>query len=345
MSTKGKIRTVRGDIPQDELGITMCHEHILVDFTCFFPEITEATRRARWEAPVTMDILGELRRDPFLCKDNMLQLDSDLAIRELMHYKWAGGKTIVDCTSIGLGRDVRGLRHISEVTGLNIIAGAGFYLQEAHPKYVRERSIDELSSQIIRDVRDGVDNTGIKCGVIGEVGTSWPITKDEEKVVRAAVRAHENTGAPLNIHPQPWEQKAGKVLDIVEDETDDLSRIVLSHIDEMSYDVEYALSLAKRGCFVEFDTFGQENYFENWNYGDPKDSTRVDVISKLIKKGYASQILLSHDTCLKYLLKSYGGYGYDHILNHIVPEFRKSGVSEDEIQMMLVQNPKKLLAF
>ena len=336
---------MRGDLPPDKVGITMCHEHVLVDFTCFFPKITDATRRAKWEMPVTMEILGELRRDPFLCKDNMLQLDRALAIRELMHYKRAGGKTIVDCTSIGLGRDVRGLRHISEVTGLNIIAGAGFYVQDAHPRYVRGRSIDELSSQIVRDVRDGVDNTGIKCGIIGEVGTSWPITKDEEKVVRAAVRAHKKTGAPLNIHPAPWERKADKVLDIVEEETDDLSRIVLSHIDETSYDTEYAISLAKRGCFVEFDTFGQENYFENWNYGDPKDSTRVDVISKLIQKGYGSQILLSHDTCLKYLLKSYGGYGYDHILNHILPDFRKSGVSESEIQTMLVQNPKRLLAF
>jgi phosphotriesterase-related protein len=336
--------TVRGAVSVSELGITICHEHILVDLTCFSPEIHEASQ-ALWESPVRMEHLGELRRNPFACRDNMMMLDPKLAIDELMYYKRSGGKTIVDCTSIGLGRDVRGLRMISEATGLNIISGTGFYVDAAHPEYVKKKSIDELADQMIREVRVGVDDSGIKCGIIGEVGTSWPVTPNEEKVVRAAVRAQQKTKAPVNVHVWPWGKNAHAVVDILEDEGADMNGVVLSHIDESGFDPKYPASLAKRGCYVEFDSFGQEGYFDTWGIHDPNDADRVRSICKLIEQKYLSQILLSQDFCMKMHLRRYGGYGFDHLLTNIVPMFRRSGLTEEQINTMFVENPKRLLGF
>ncbi len=339
------VHTVLGDVPSEQLGVTTCHEHLLIDATCLFCDSSNHEKKAL-DVPVTVQILGELRRDPYLSRDNLRMLDVELASKEAAYFKKAGGGTIVDCTNIGLSRNIESLKTISGATGLNVISGTGFYVDASHPKYVGEKSAEDLAELMVQEIMQGVDGTdGIKCGIIGEIGTGWPITINEEKVLRAAAYAQQKTGAPINVHPQSFEKNSHKLLDILQDSGAQVDKVVLSHIDEAGYDPDYASSLAERGCYVEFDTFGLEVYFDTWGAHDPSDYERVAGVRELVGRGHVKNILLGQDVYLKICLKKYGGYGFDHLLTHIVPMFRQAGIEQDQINTMLVENPKRLLAF
>jgi phosphotriesterase-related protein len=341
-------RTVCGEVPVDNLGITLCHEHILVDGTIWFNRAPlDKNDKRRIKGPVKMENLGAIRRVPYYSRDNLSLLDSGVALEELRHYKRAGGGTVVDCTTIGIKRDVKKIKEISRATGLNIVVGTGFYVDATHPKYVGERTADELAQLMTRELESGVGNTGIKCGIIGEIGTGWPITPNEEKVLRAAAHAQEKTGASINVHPYPFEKHAGRVLEILQEEGADLTRVVLSHQDNCGPDPDYASSLAKRGAYVEYDCFGSEGdiYYVSHGIIEVTDLDRTRAIVELVRRGYGSQLVISHDTCFKIQLKKYGGYGYDHILTNILPLFRRAGLTEEQIEAILVQNPKNILGF
>lgn len=345
---------MRGDLDVKTLGTTLAHEHLLFDATGYIPKHTNSFHNKLENIPVNIGNLGWIRRDALLCRDNVTQLDTQVAIDEAMFFKRAGGKTIIDCTTIGLGRDVEALEKISESTGLNIIAGSGFYIDRFHPTYVKEKSTEDLASQITRELQVGVGDSNIRCGIIGEIGTSWPITPNEEKILQAAVYAQQKTHAPINIHPDPYEKQGHKVLDILEQAGADLSRVVMSHLDACGFDKEYHASLAKRGCYVEFDAFGSEFYYDSMGTDqtfpgkgqrDPSDVERIAGVCELLEKGYVSQLLLSHDTCTKMQLRKYGGYGYDHILTNIVPHFKRAGVTDEELNQMMMVNPSEMLGF
>jgi len=340
------VQTVRGNLSPKDLGVTLCHEHLMFDLTCYLPSnVEEASKKALADLPVQIENLGEIRSDIFGSRDNLVQLDMDLAIKELMYYRRAGGKSIVDCTTLGLARDVSAARAISEATGVNIIAGSGYYVGASHPKNMDEKTVDELTTQMVKEVNQGVGDTGIKCGILGEIGTSWPMTTNEEKVLRAAGRASEKTGAPINVHVWPFYKYHHKVLDILAEEGAKLEKVVLSHVDEGMFESEFPASLAKRGCFVEFDTFGSEVYFGSSGQRDPSDAERVQKVSELVKLGYTSNMLISHDVCYKIMLKRFGGYGYDHLLTHVLPMFRRAGITDEQINTIMVENPARMLAF
>jgi phosphotriesterase-related protein len=326
------------------LGITLPHEHLLFDTSawCVVPE--EATKRGLAESPVSMANLGELRRDPLTCRDNLKNYDLDLTIKELLYYKRAGGKSLVDMTCIGLGRDPLALRGISLQTGINIVAGCGFYVDATHPKRIQTMNEEQLAQEIVNDLTQGMSGTDVKSGIIGEIGTSYPITPNEEKVLRASAIAQQKTKLTISIHPYMFEKHCHKILDIMEKQNVEPSKIVLCHIDESGFDMDYHKSLAKRGAYIEYDTFGSEVYFDSLGTWDPRDTERVEGVMKMIENGHVSQLLLSHDVFVKTSFRQYGGYGYDHILTHIVPMLRKKGVSQSHIDQMLIENPKKILA-
>ena len=182
----GKVQTVLGPIEPGTLGTTLTHEHLLIDLSVIFTPPVEASARDLFYAPLTPETLGYIRFHHAPHYDNSRLLDVETAIDEAALYKQYGGVSLVDATSIGIARDPVGLARISRATGVNIIMGAAFYVDPAHPDYVSGSSEEELAEQIVRDVTEGVDGTGIRSGVIGEVGCSWPLTPNERKVVRAS---------------------------------------------------------------------------------------------------------------------------------------------------------------
>jgi len=177
----GKAQTVLGPIDPADLGLTLMHEHLLSYAPHIAKEPAEASKRARYHEPVSMGNLGEIRFGGLLNLDNCQLDDVETAIDEARLFKLAGGSTIVEPTSIGIGRDPRGLARIARATGLNIVMGASYYVDETHPpaRRMTERSEDEIVDEIVGDVLDGVDGTGVRAGFIGEVGCSRPLTANE----------------------------------------------------------------------------------------------------------------------------------------------------------------------
>jgi len=347
------IVTVTGPIPSEELKTTSPHEHILVDGSCWWQKPLEASKMALAEAPVTMNVLGELRRNGGISLDNWKQLDIDLAISELSAFKGSGGRSVVDVTVPGIGRDPRALRAISEATAVNIICATGWYLAPSHPPYVKHREIDELADIMMGELTDEIGYSGIKAGII-KVGLSEPLLEEEIKVLRAAGRAQAKTRKPLTIHPGLYNlemrehaKKADVYLDILKKENADLSKVYVGHMCDTCEDIAYHKSVIdKYDVAIAYDSFGNENYLDNlWpGCGGMTDRQRVRSLVELLQSGYEKYLLMAHDVCKKTLLRKYGGYGYAHILDHIVPWLRVLGVSEGQIRAMLVDNPRRLLA-
>src|SRR2546423_5500802 len=197
----GKVQTVRGLIEPDQMGITMMHEHLLIDFRCRLNHGPEATKVRFAQAPLTPGIRTDVLHDPFGNLDNLLMLDEQEAVEEAMQFRLSGGGTVVDTTTLGLGRDPAALRRISAATGLHVSMGAGYYVYLSHPPDMDDRSEGHLYEQMVRDIDEGVDESGIKCGHLGEIGCERQ-TDNEMKVVRAAARAQRTPGAMLNIHQE-----------------------------------------------------------------------------------------------------------------------------------------------
>ena len=238
--------------------------------------------------------------------------------------------------------------------------GCGHYLQMAHPPYIAQSTSDDIAARIIAEVTRGVDGSGIKPGVIGEIGISNPLHPDEIKVLRGAARAHLATGTPLAIHLSPppafavW--TGHQILDILEEEGVSLHRVLLCHQDNdiesgprLAQAVDYHSSLADRGCFIGYDGCGKEHYFPSGsratfpNFWTASDRERSVAISMLVERGYAHQLLLSHDVCFKIELVSSGGFGYAHILRTFVNNLNDYGVRPEMSLEMLTANPRRWL--
>ena len=344
---KGQVQTVSGPISPDELGITLPHEHILIDLRCHLKVLPpEASYRARIFEPLTLENLWWVRQN-LLNEDNLLLTDVEGSIREVMEFKRHGGNSIVDVTNIGLGRDPVALRNISNQTGINIIMGSGYYVGAAHPPDMSSKTVEDIADEITKDVTTGVGTTGIKAGIIGEIGiNNIEDDPNEVKSLRAGITAQKETGAPLTIHPSLFRRECEGIIEILDEEGADMKRVIMSHselfVDES---MDYSFMIADAGLYVEYDTWGLEGNWPDFGLIEPSDTQRLEGMEKLIDNGYLDQILLSQDICMKTLCMAYGGTGYAHILRDCLPLFRKAGISEEEMVRMLEENPKRILQF
>ena len=209
----GKVQTVLGLVGPGELGVTFTHDHLLVDTAHMLAPPDEASARNLFYAPLTLETLAYRRHySERNAAVGGLQ-DINVAIDEANLFKQYGGGTIVEPSSMGIGRDPKGLARISRATGVKVIMGGSFYVDASHPKDMSERDESELVEKIVLDIIEGVDGTGIRSGVIGEVGCTWPLTDNERKVLRASGRAQQITGAPLLIHRAETRWPAGDYRD------------------------------------------------------------------------------------------------------------------------------------
>ena len=339
----GKVQTVLGPISPDKLGVTMTHEHLLIDYSFMHPVPAEASAKGLYYKPVSMETIGLIRHYGMKVVDNPRLLDVDTAIEEAMLYKQYGGNSLVDATSIGIARDPIGLARISRATGLNVIMGGSHYVHQAHPPDMDSRSEDDLVEQIVRDITEGVDDTGIKTGVIGEVGCSWPLTDNERKVLRASGRAQRITGAPVLIHPGSDDQGPLEIIEVLSEAGADLGQTIIGHLERAVAKLDVLKQIAESGCYLEWDLFGKEE--SHFSRNTPNDAARMDYIASMSAQGYGDKIVIAQDICDKNRLLKYGGHGYFYILAHIVPRMRARGFSQDAIDKILVENPKRALTF
>ena len=346
-SQKGMVQTVLGTIQPSELGPTMTHEHLLINFGVMFNPPSEATTQRLAHEPVTLENLGWIRQYCYSNLDNLLVLDEDTAVNEALLYRRHGGGTIVDATTIGIGRDPLALTRISRASGVNVVMGAGYYVDAAQPDEVADMPEEHIAKQIVAEIQTGVGNTGVKAGIIGEIGCSWPLTPNEKKVLRASATAQRKTGAPILIHPGRNPKAPKEILEILSDAGAETERVIMGHLDRTITDYNLLTRIAETGCYLEYDLFGLESshYPLDDDIDMPSDAQRMDFIKRLVDDGFGDRVVVAHDICTKHRLVKYGGHGWAHILEHIGPGLIRKGLSEKEVNNILIENPSRILTF
>jgi predicted metal-dependent phosphotriesterase family hydrolase len=305
----GQVRTVLGAISPEQLGNCMVHEHLIIDAW------------GMWPVPNYSLIID----------------DVNLVTEEVQAYRAAGGNTIVDVTNIGLGRDPIALRQISQATSVQIVMGCGWYRERVYPTYIQERSADELAALLVAEITEGVEGTGIRPGIIGEIGTERKfITPAQERVFRAVARAHLQTGAPISTHTTHWGELALEQLDLLEEEGVTPHHVIIGHLGDRR-DISMLLPIAERGAFLGIDNIGYHDY--------QREERRAQNVIELIEAGFRSQVLLSMDIATLNDLHRYGGKGFDYLLLRFIPLLRELGATDEDVQTLLVENPQRALAF
>jgi phosphotriesterase-related protein len=350
-----EVQTVLGPVPAEELGVTMAHEHLFVDATVNWVAPREPSRRPAAEGPVTMELLGLLRRNPALNRDNCVLADVQTAVDEAIDFRSLGGGTIVDVSNDDIGRDAAALAYVARAAGVHVIAGCGHYIHRAHPPELEEEPLESIAERLEREIVEGIGSTGVRAGVIGEIGTSQPLHPREAKVLRAAAHAQRATGIAITLHVT--NPNGHEVLDVLEEAGADLSRVIVGHQDSLLAQgelgleplFEHLVSLAARGSYVQFDTVGKEYSFPaladySGTFWFPSDRVRAKALKALVDAGIGDRLLLSQDVCSKVDLMRYGGFGYGHILRNFCVDLAEAGVSAEAIRLMLVDNPRRIFA-
>jgi phosphotriesterase-related protein len=343
----GQAQTVLGPIAASAMGVTLPHEHLFIDFTVMFKEPDSPRERELARQPVSLGNLGWVRRNFSSSLDNLRLSDESVIRDEILLYRDAGGRTVVDPTNRGLARDPRALARVAQATGVNVIMGSGYYVAASHPPDMDAKSVDDVTREIVADLTVGVGDTGVRAGFIGEIGTTSPWTANERKVVQAAVLAQRETGAPLMIHPGRHERLPLEIAETVRREGGDLRRTIMCHIERTIVDRAVLLELAATGVYLEYDLFGLETSYYPYNpaFDMPNDGERLRQILFLIEHGHGEQILMSHDIAYKHCLSRWGGYGFHHLLVSVIPRLRMKGADDRTIQTLLVDNPRRAFVF
>lgn len=338
--------TVDGPLPVTALGITLVHEHlyILLDVWLTPP----CTPRDVWlaEQPVGPAIAAELRRDPFAVRDNLRLDDDDLAAAELAPFVAAGGRTIVDLTLDDIGRDPARLRRLAARTGIQLIMGCGHYIHESHPDWLEGQSEGAIAERLLAELLEGLpmpDGPAVRAGVIGEIGTSNPITVRERRVLAAASSVQRQTGAPLFIHLDPWGRTGHEALDVAARGGADLARVALCHLDPSLPDTAYHRSLAERGATVCYDIWGDEA--EYGGKGMPTDLQRIDALETALAEGWIDRVAVAQDVCSKTQLARHGGPGYAHLTTTVARALAARGHGPELLRLLLERTPRRLLAW
>jgi len=306
------VQTVLGPVDPAALGVTLPHEH---------------TQIALWHIEARWDYW-------------QLTRDAELIATELAAFRAEGGGTIVDLTVAGVGRDPAWLVEVARTTGLHVVMGCGWYRTAYYPPdlLVDRRSVDSLADELVREITDGVGESGVRPGIIGEIGTDKPwVSAQEERVHRAAARAARRTGLAITTHavlsPVGLDQ-----LTIFEAEGVDSSRVVIGHADSYPH-LDHYLAIVERGASVEFDFLGM-SFTPAERLGEGRV---IELLSELLARGHVERVLLSQDVCHDSQLSHYGGNGYTYLARTFLPRLREAGVSDAEIATMTVANPRRLL--
>jgi phosphotriesterase-related protein len=314
-----QVETVRGPIGAASLGITLMHEHVFV--------LNEEIRR---NYPATWD--EEQRTEDAVAKLNAL------------HER--GCTSIADPTVIGLGRDIERIAKVAARTELSIIAAAGIYTYNDVPLYFQYRGAeradaasDPMTRMFIADITDGIAGTGIKAAFLKCAIEEPGLTPGVERVMRAVARAHLATGAPITVHTHPASRSGLTALRVLGEEGADLTRVVLGHSGDTT-DVDHLAELADQGCLLGMDRFGLDILL-------PLEQ-RVATVAALCARGYADRMVLSHDASChidwfspEQIARFAPSWHYGHLFDDVLPALRERGVSETQLEMMLVGNPRR----
>jgi len=306
------VNTVSGPIDTADLGFTLMHEHIIV------------------ESPGV--------KENFAIFDREAEIDK--AAAKLKDVMGRGVNTLVDLTS-GDWRDIPLVKEVVRRSGMQVIVATGIYWEVPHHfRSTTGRSIDYIAELFIKDIRDGIMDTGVKAGII-KCATDEPgVTQDVERILRASARAHRATGVTISTHTHAASEVGLKQQDVFESEGVDLSRVVIGHSGDTE-DTNYLRKLCDRGSYIGMDRFGVDIFLEN--------EKRVATIAKMCGIGYAEKMVLSHDAACYFgwvdsplREKIVPNWHFNHIPDNVLPALREAGVTEDQVWTMTVENPRRI---
>ncbi len=342
------IQTVAGTAMRSEDVKRICvHEHLILDMTHEAIEPTTPNAKRLFWDEVRMEHLGMLRHNPYVVRTNLVLDSVDDAVEEVRPLMDAGCNLLLDLTSVGLGRDVEKLREISLRSGLNVACGCGLFVHDSRVRPYEDWSVDQITEAMLKEIREGIGETGIRPGVIGEIGTSEILYPIERRALLAAANASLETGLPVYIHTYPWSRAGLDAVDLLLAQGVEPRNICICHLD-VSFDEGMIFRALDRGVYVEFDNLSKEFYFPSDDgafAGGPfeTDVARARMLRRLVDLGYGDRLLLANDLCLKASLHKFGGDGYDYMFNHFAMMMRMEGIAEDDVRRLLDENPKSFL--
>ncbi|MGO8959161.1 MAG: phosphotriesterase [Streptosporangiaceae bacterium] len=312
-----QVETARGPVAADSLGTTLMHEHVFI--------LNEEMRRnypADWNEDERID-------------DAVAKL-TELAAR--------GCQTIADPTVIGLGRDIARIQRVAASVPLNIIVATGLYTYNEVPFYFKFRGADDngldpMTKLFIGDLIEGISGSGIRAAFLKCAIDDQGLTPGVERVMRAVARAHADTGAPVTVHTHPGSGTGRDVVRVLREEGADLTKVVLGHSGDTT-DLDYLSELADTGCLLGMDRFGLDliTPFEQ----------RVGTVAAMCERGYAGSMVLSHDaSCYidwfpQHVIPMFApAWHYEHVFDDVLPALQARGVTDEQIETMLVANPRR----
>ena len=315
------IETTIGSVDTASLGRTLMHEHLFV-----------TTPELHLNYP---DLWG--REEEHIVD----------AVRRLNQLKEAGFDTLVDLTVLGLGRYLPRVQRVAEQVEVNIVVATGIYTFHDLPLAFQARGPgtalggpEPMTEMFVRDIVDGVGDTGVRAGIL-KCATDEPgLTPGVERVLRAVAVAHRQTGVPISTHTHAASQRGLDQQRIFAEEGVDLSRVIIGHSGDTTY-IPYLEELVSNGSYVGMDRFGLDIIvsFED----------RVATVAALCERGHAGRIVLSQDACChtdeappELLEMIVPNWHYLHIGTDVLPALRRSGVTEQQIDQMLVKNPRAI---
>ena len=318
-----QINTVKGAVDTEELGATLMHEHIFglsPEIIWNWPDIPEG-----WD----------------------LERRAQEAAAKLDAVKAHGIDTVVDLTVIGLGRYVPAVQRVAELTSVNIVAATGVYTYDKIPDYFGNRGPgslfggpDRLAEFFVRDIREGIGRTGVNAGMLKAATGKQGITPGVERVLRAVAQAHRETGIPITTHSESSVRNGLDQQKLLLEEGVDLSHVVIGHAGD-STDLAYLEELIGNGSYLGMDRFG----IEFLSFED-----RVATVAALCARGHADRLVLGHDSyCFndrfepEVVKQRHPNYHLLHIPQDALPAFRAAGVTEEQLRLMLVDNPRRIL--
>ena len=309
------VNSVLGPLDTADMGFTLSHEHV-------------GTNAAglRHTYPEIIDRAGIIEQ----------------SVAALQEARDEGLRTIIDVSTFDLGRDIGMIQEVSRASGVQIIAATGNHL--AVPRPFSELSPDVIAPLYVREIEDGIEDTGIKAGVIKVASDRGGVTEPQEIVLRAAARAHNQTGIPISTHTWSPDRVGDQQVRVLEEEGVDLSRVYIGHSND-DVDLDYLLGLLNKGVWL-----GLDRYPGGRVPGTPDWEQRTEVAMKLIEAGHTRRIMLSHDysvpkarhgEAVQEERRQANPDGYNFIGRYVLPRLKELGASDDAIQQIMVDNPRR----
>jgi phosphotriesterase-related protein len=309
------INSVLGPMDTSDMGFTLSHEHVLV-----------TSAGIQYVYPEFIDREGTINR----------------AVTEFKQAYSEGLRTIVDVTTIDLGRDIRMLEQVSRESGINIICATGTWRDI--PRVFWSATPDMIAPLYIREIEEGIEGTGIKAAIIKVANDVGGVTPEGEIILRAAARAQKATGVPISTHTWAPERVGEQQVRIFEEEGVDLNRVYVGHSNDTT-DTGYLIGLLEKGVWIGLDRYpgGRTPATPDWE-------GRTDTVKKLIDAGFGHRIMLGHDWSVTLSIASrqiqddrqnYNPDGYLFITRKVLPRLRELGATEEQINQIMVDNPRR----